>query len=380
MNTSLRTKIGAGHTGKILLSVALLTQFSCSADGGNDCAELTSVDGEHVQIGPGCVRVGIVEIPEDSTLEIMPGTTIFFERHGRLNFGWGGEGTIIARGTAQERILFTSAASDPLPGDWGCIGLSTEESVLEYADVEYGGYCDSAAVQVSRAESISNVTVRHSSGHGISVISPALGSFSNNTFGDNAEASVQTIRGGILALDGDNVFEDADDVIEADQLHLDDGESGTWHAQSVPYYVPEDGAFFPTSNVTIETGTTIQLSSSSEIYVSGILNADGVVFTTRDTPEDGAYSEYWDCLDLLGAEGSITNSVLEYAGACDSSGFAAVVANSKFEIRGNTFQHLENHAIVGGPTCEPSWCDNTFIDIGTPDDPIAGCDETTECL
>ncbi len=88
---------------------------------------------------------GILTVAPEVTLEIRPGTVVRFTRMDS-NRDLIGEhelfiqGVLLARGTAEQPILFTSAESDPAPGDWGAINMmaSPDENVLEYCRVEYG--------------------------------------------------------------------------------------------------------------------------------------------------------------------------------------------------------------------------------------------------
>ncbi|NOY13205.1 MAG: hypothetical protein GXP51_05830 [Deltaproteobacteria bacterium] len=88
---------------------------------------------------------GILTVAAGTTLEIRPGTRVRFTRYDS-NADQIGEheifiqGRLIARGTAAEPIIFTSAEADPRPGDWGAINMVMSEenaNLLEYCRVEY---------------------------------------------------------------------------------------------------------------------------------------------------------------------------------------------------------------------------------------------------
>ena len=82
-------------------------------------------------------------------LTIEPGAMVKFKRGTCLQIN----GTLVARGTADEKIIFTSDANVPTRGDWGYIYFSNASmdavydssgnyisgSILEYVVVEYGG-------------------------------------------------------------------------------------------------------------------------------------------------------------------------------------------------------------------------------------------------
>ena len=80
-----------------------------------------------------------------TTLTIEPGVTLKFapSTHPYLSIGYSSTpGKLIAQGTAQNPIVFTSASSNPQSGDWNAIYLnySADNSILEYVDILYGGY------------------------------------------------------------------------------------------------------------------------------------------------------------------------------------------------------------------------------------------------
>jgi hypothetical protein len=66
-----------------------------------------------------------VRVHEGATLLIQPGTTVRFssekDNQGKPKVRLLIQGTLVAQGTPDEPILFTSAAQQPAPGDWGGI-------------------------------------------------------------------------------------------------------------------------------------------------------------------------------------------------------------------------------------------------------------------
>ncbi len=97
---------------------------------------------------------GDVEIDRGATLTIMPGTVVKFvkiEANGpdklyaedKVEHFPRAEliirGKILAQGTREKMILFTSADESPRVADWGAINmLDTEDNVLEYCEICYG--------------------------------------------------------------------------------------------------------------------------------------------------------------------------------------------------------------------------------------------------
>jgi parallel beta-helix repeat protein len=105
----------------------------------------TSWDGE-------ILVTGDIHVPAGVTLTIAPGTIVRFKKiaaDGDRNlFGADNPyypqaeiivtGRLIARGTADKPILFTSAEPGPQPADWGALNfLGSQGNVVEYARIEY---------------------------------------------------------------------------------------------------------------------------------------------------------------------------------------------------------------------------------------------------
>jgi hypothetical protein len=112
---------------------------------------------------------GDVEIAKEVTLLIMPGTVIKIEKKegfgsfklnkDKNNHFPGIEivvrGKIIAQGTKEHPIVFTSAAEKPNPGDWGGVNiLASKNNIIEYCEFSYAHtavHGHSAQVVVARS-------------------------------------------------------------------------------------------------------------------------------------------------------------------------------------------------------------------------------------
>ena len=95
---------------------------------------------------------GDVEVAQGVTLTVMPGTVVKFakiEDNGPANLYMDKtknftraelvvSGRIIAQGTKDKMIVFTSAEKSPHVADWGAINmLDRENNILEYCDISY---------------------------------------------------------------------------------------------------------------------------------------------------------------------------------------------------------------------------------------------------
>lgn len=96
------------------------------------------------QVWSGEVRIrGVVTVKKDGHLTILPGTRVVFEPLDRDKDGIGDgellvEGGLVARGTAEAPIVFTSAATQPKAADWKYLYLDfAREGELAYVISEY---------------------------------------------------------------------------------------------------------------------------------------------------------------------------------------------------------------------------------------------------
>ncbi len=95
----------------------------------------------------GEIRVrGEVRVFPGAVLTVLPGTRFLFEPYdgdgdGVMDSRLVIEGTLAARGTPREPIIFTSGSANPQPGDWLEIRIDRSEgTVLDHCIVEYSRY------------------------------------------------------------------------------------------------------------------------------------------------------------------------------------------------------------------------------------------------
>jgi hypothetical protein len=134
-------------------------------------------------------------VPTDSTLTIEAGVTLRASQNAVLFMHKAGDnsravGKLIAQGTAEKPVVFTSASSTPAAGDWRGVVFAMPDALnqITYARVEYAGgpsgansfHCetngafsedqDSAILLYGEPASqfITNTTIKNSAGDGIS--------------------------------------------------------------------------------------------------------------------------------------------------------------------------------------------------------------------
>ncbi len=110
---------------------------------------------------------GDVEVPKGVTLTVMPGTVVKFAKI--AEFGPSKlyndkntyfpraelliRGKLLAQGTNERMIVFTSAEKSPHAADWGAVNfLDTQDNVLEYCEISYANtavHCHGGQVVVA---------------------------------------------------------------------------------------------------------------------------------------------------------------------------------------------------------------------------------------
>ncbi len=138
-------------------------------------------------------------VRNNATLTIEAGAKLKFNAGEYLQIGHSSEhGKLVAIGTADARIEFTSSSPTPQKGDWRGIYFSTftlNQSIIDYAVISYGGssssYQGNIAVDPSGAgnPTIQNCEIHNSKYYGIvkKEVSNQIGNptLINNTYHDN---------------------------------------------------------------------------------------------------------------------------------------------------------------------------------------------------
>jgi subtilisin family serine protease len=175
------------------------------------------------------VVTGNVLVNSGVTLTIEPGTTIKFEPEKSMRI----DGTLIARGTATQRIIFTSNTTNPPDyGDW--VGLQftssatfdsdgnyVEGNIIEYAIVEYangvygwgaivgGVYVHYATIQYTpcavRNAVIDASTIRY---NGTGAVLEGVGSELRGSYVISNDSGALIVRGGARAISNTLMYND----------------------------------------------------------------------------------------------------------------------------------------------------------------------------
>lgn len=269
---------------------------------------------------PSDVGVRSLEV-SNGTLTIEPGTVIRFNEGGELRIGE--RASLQAVGTAQQRIRFEGAA--PVKGYAYGIDISSEslETSIAYADFAYLGR---VSVQGREGGAItglggggvrlSNLSVTGSNDYGLDLADLPLLEFSQNTFADNANASLKVTASQVSLLDEAS---DYDTVISVMGLFDSDrlGENVTWKSLNAPYLI-EESLYVEGIELTLEPGVAMLFDEGESLAVR-----DGGTLTAVGSPNRpiifAGLSEspgYWDGISFSSAspDSRLEYSIVAYAG------------------------------------------------------------------
>jgi hypothetical protein len=167
------------------------------------------------------IVTGNVTVAENVTLTIAPGTTVRLNKERSLTI----KGTLLARGSADARITFTSNQASPAKGDWAQIvfedsssdatfggdGSYASGSVLQYTTVEYGGLLNDGLVAAIEARSsapfFDQNIIRQNRANGLVVNGEAV-RVTNNLIDNNGGpgSTFFGVYGGGLKINGDRAL------------------------------------------------------------------------------------------------------------------------------------------------------------------------------
>lgn len=228
------------------------------------------------------------------TITFEPGTTVKFDDDASFNFGYYADeyATVIAKGTVDSVITFTSSSPAPVAGAWESLYFykGANASELNYCTFQYGGsYEYYGMVTIADcAVALNNCTFKHSGADGVSVVDNGeFGAFANNSFMDNAlypidinESAVHTIEAGNTFDTGDKIYVQVDDK-------LDNAGDVVWKNHGVPYTISSDLYVGSTkgTNLILEAGVSLNFNGDA-LYIAYYSEDYGKLITqgTAESP------------------------------------------------------------------------------------------------
>jgi hypothetical protein len=328
------------------------------------------------------IITGDIDVTDNATLTIKPGCMIECDPGVEIYAGYYGPGSIVAEGTADSAITFTSNVPSPSPGDWVGISacpLAMNTTSFKYCVIEYGGSGSSRGEVLNEHDGLKfgNNTVRKSQYCGV-YCSQTTGftGFNNNTITGcgtyplHLQAEVVKSIGTGNTLTGN--IHDAVEVADNSDVKT----SGTWPNTGVPYVIAGDINIGDDANnpvVTIAPGTVLKMNSGVEFYVGyyapGGLIADGttgrITFTSNVGPARGDWRSlsFYDL--AINSQCKLINCNIEYAGGY-SNGGNLHIENCTPTVTGDSIGHSLHYGIhLGGsehPDSAALEAGNTFYD------------------
>ena len=218
------------------------------------------------------------------TLTIDPGVTIEFAP----NRGMQVNGTLIARGTVDQPITFTSPFASPLPGDWASIVVASSASpatydgsgnytggtILEYVSVLYaGGNGATAALKIgTSAPYVHNVTIEYSAAEGLYANGPINLLMDGVTIANNAATGVQ-MDGGTTVLQNSSLTTNGGAGVQQN--------GGTLTVQNTTVDHSTGTGIATTGNATVNVlSSTVQNSGGDGVNANGAYAVLTILTTT----------------------------------------------------------------------------------------------------
>lgn len=368
-----------GVSDEMILSVTVLAPEFINHS-GRITADETWIEGVHFITGD--------VIVDGATLTIEPGAIVNFNSGTSLYVGYSSSrsgATLIANGTADKMITFTSSAATKSAGDWRYIWFddgASKISSMQHCIVEYGGgFSDQyGAIHITEsAVSILNSTVKLSESHGISLATEGyFESFSNNQVEQNALSAISLHANYAHTIgEGNTLMSDMGIIVKGGDLEMAEV---TWLKQSTAYVI-EGNLYVGSSSgtsLTLAPGVEIRMGLGVAIYFGrsntfGTLNAVGTaedrIRITSSASEGSKSAGDWDYLYFdpgAGTSSKLAYCDIEYGGGYSSSYGMIFLNGSGISLTNSSISNSETEGITFKDDAMFTECsDNVFEDNTT---------------
>ena len=300
-------------------------------------------------------------------ITIEKGTEILFMEGGLWDVAyWDNEfATIIAEGTTEEPIIFSSANPSPSAGDWDGVHFfnGANNCSFNHCIFEFGGD-DSYYGMISIKEShvaFTNCEFYYSASKAITVLHEAwFTDFGNNTFLGNELYPITILPNFVHTIIGTNSITTDMGILVSNDEELDKQGEYLWTNQSAPYIIEGTtriGAPGSGVELTIEAGTTIKFYTDAQFDIAywsdhtASLIANGtidnpIVFTSANPVPN---NDDWDGLNYSNGSHNcvLNNCIISYAGGRDTPWGAITLSNagSPINLSNTHFAHIASHGI-----------------------------------
>lgn len=321
-----------------------------------------------------------INVSNNATLTIEPGTIIRFGESGELDVSYSGDfGTIKALGTADKPIVFTSNAQVKNAGDWDGIWLYNGANSCEfrYCTFEYGGgYSDYSGVLTNKGGDnvkVDYCTFKHSQYYGLYHAYGTFSSITNNNFSNTGLNNIRVKANEVHHIGVGNDFSTDILVYGGD---IDSPGDVIWLNHGTGYSV--DGSLNIGSStgtqLVINPGCVLKFGENDEISIgyntTGLINAVGTVvnpitFTSKSTyPTKGDWDGIWFYSNS--ANGSkLEFCTVSYGGGYNDDGniIFKYGQGSKVTINNCIFSYSKGYGLFLSQTSDtsyPNMSNNTF--------------------
>jgi hypothetical protein len=306
---------------------------------------------------------GDINVDNNSVLTIQPGTVIKFNAGASLTIGYSSNATIIANGTAQSPIIFTSTALLPAAGAWEGLYFDSHtlnNSTLSYCSILYAGSNSSyGAVNIDGCDmSLDHITISNSASYGIWTNYTnnygGFSTFTNSTINTTAKYGIVINAQKAGTIGANNVFTSVPGVLLTGDFRSTT--AATWKNLGVPYVVTSELDIDGT--LTIEPGTAFKFDAAGWLgigyYAATTFVADGtsalpITFsTTSSSPIAGAWRGI-TFYDNTQPNSKMNYCTINYAGSSASYGALHMVGPSSIVFTNNTISNSSSYGVVVDP-------------------------------
>lgn len=322
---------------------------------------------------------------DNAELTIEPGCTLKFSNETSLEIGGSQHAALIAEGTSEQSIHFTSASASPQPGDWNGICFfrnnSSNRSILKHVELSYGGRANGtfeAVIEANSGFKMIHCTIRDCKNFG--VIFDEYSGFTectgNNVY-DCEKDPIFISASYTHTIGAENIIEAAPGM----GIHVSGGtidKNVTWLKQTMPYII-EGNIYVETSTGTASltlspgcdlrfmAGGCLEINHNAKLVAIGT-EQDSIYFTSNaqtKSPGDWGNIVFWHEARALC---ELQYCRVDYGGDYHDYGIGIYTNNVK--ITHCAINHTEGCAIYIGydePPLTPILEENTFYGNDGPD-------------